>query len=231
MFERLLAALIILALLVLVMFIAFPDPSGRRQSDIEPTTDQTALDTPAVKPDPQPEQPPVPVVPAPSQTAEKTPDRVAPGAGDPPVPNPSGEVTTLEPAATPTRREAKREEITDAPPRQKIVKIVDRLPQEPRAAPSPRPEVTPRQSKAAPKTDSFTTIERDDAVRVSAKDDRRRDDIGTYLRRTVAKPRKSGAPPRWRRTHYYECTGGDCSCDCDRPYWSRRGDPEDPCWD
>jgi hypothetical protein len=31
----------------------------------------------------------------------------------------------------------------------------------------------------------------------------------------------------WRRTDYYECAGGSCDCDCERPYWASSG----PCWD
>lgn len=31
----------------------------------------------------------------------------------------------------------------------------------------------------------------------------------------------------WQRTDNYECAGGYCDCDCDRPYWARSG----PCWD
>ena len=249
MFERLLAALIILALLVLVMFIALPYPTGSDR-----------LNSPAVD-----QAPPVEPTVGPSETARvKSPsaepseiakNEVAPSPEKPaatqeaPVPNPPGNSgvdsnISKAPAPVPVPAEKGEREIGagEAQPQQKFVKInQDRLPADAEQPSKPvaaakkgdKPVTeTPKAGKPKsdklriykPKTDTASRIPmQQHRPRVFVKSDRDRDDgIGDYIRRT------DHSPPDWHRTHYYECADGRCDCSCDRPYWSRSGPP---CWD
>jgi hypothetical protein len=247
MFERLLAALIILALLVLVMFIALPYTPGNDRSNSQSSTPPTR-----VEPAPAPTEivnakPPAaneetvaktePAPPAPEKPVASAPERSATGAQEPPVPNPpaSGSDSVKPPiAAEKSDRDAPG---GNAPPKRKFVKyFLDRLPISASAEPPPKAVPTPRYDRPiedkpkvnASKADRLRTNTPPRTVqryprRVLIRGDREYDDDGgEYVRRT------DYDPPHWNRTHYYECANGRCDCSCDRPYWARRGPP---CWD
>ena len=248
MFERLLAALIILALLVLVMFIALPYPTGSDRANAPIVDQPTPVEpTPAPSETARAKSPPAgqenvannDVVPQPSE-------KPAAGAQDVPVPNPPGnsaENTGKPPAPIPAPAEKGDRQIPagETQPKQKFVKMnQDRLATGAEQAPKPAvalkgdKPVTEKPVAAKPKSDKLK-IQRpktEMASRLPAlpprqpvylKDDPRRNDgIGDYIRRT------DYSESEWHRTHYYECTDGRCECSCDRPYWARSGPP---CWD
>jgi hypothetical protein len=252
MFERLLAALIILALLVLVMFIALPYPTGSDRVN-SPVVDQPLPAEPAKSPtesarvkSPTAGQNEVANNEAAPQTAEKP----APSAQETPVPNPPGNNnldSNKAPAPAPAEKGARELGRGEAQPKQKFVKSYnDRL--SPDAELPAKPLETAKADKPAtetpvadkPKSDKLTihklkpretrteTVSRTPVQqrrpRVYIKEERERGDgIGEYIRRT------DYGPPGWHRTHYYECADGRCDCSCDRPYWARRSGP--PCWD
>jgi len=250
MFERLLAALIILALLVLVMFIALPpgDLQWTRPRAPEPAPSEAAKPEPA-KPElvpadnPQPKPVPDEVIVARNEPApvpplpDKSPLRTAP------VPNPAGSAAETA-KGTPTPKEPQDRAVasSDAPPKQKFVKsFLDRLPLSPAAEPAPRssatarndqlplpPEDKPRPNSA--KSDKLYTERRPrlltppppPAPRLAARDTRERsDEIGNYIRQT------DGAPTSWYRARYYDCPDGRCDCNCPHPYWASSAG----CWD
>jgi hypothetical protein len=220
------------------MFVAFPDPTGRN-GDPDPvvSNDPPVITQPerqVTAPAPQTTTPPVtppPVAPRKDDTA----DRLAPGPGDPPVPDPNRDLAERTAPAAPTPKEAREGEQSLAPPKQEKVakRFVDKLPREPDVAPPPKAVATEKRSR--PKEDIVSrTIITKREVRVAAKRNAER----VVVRRDVERSdegltklvrRTTEVPPAWRRTHNYECTGGRCDCDCDRPYWARSGDS--PCWD
>ena len=246
MFERLLAALIILALLVLVMFIALPYPSGDRAaptpveqpSAVEPTV--PPIDSERAKsPDAAPDR-------AAENKAIPTPAEKPAVTQDVPVPNPpSNKSADSENKAPLPADKIARDNPggIETKPKQKFVKThPERLPasaelepiatskvDKPAAAAAEKPKVgKPKADKLRiDKTRTETAfrspvqppqryVVRQDRVR----GDRVRDDgIGEYIRRS------DNGPPDWHRTHYYECADGRCECACDRPYWASSGPP------
>lgn len=166
MFERLLAALIILALLVLVMFIALP-PGDLQWGKATPPSKPDAP-TPEVAVNPEPAKPeparpevlkPVPakseLVPAQTPQPKPVPDEVVVAGNEPPpipplpdksplrtapVPNPTGNAAETA-KGTPTPKELQDRAVasSDGPARRKFVKYyLDRLPLSPDAEPPPR---------------------------------------------------------------------------------------------
>lgn len=232
MFERLLAALIILALLVLVMFIALPYTPGSERTSA-PSVDQPAP-PPAEKPAP-PEsaraKPPAAgqndVVK--NEAAPQPAGKPAAEAREPSVPNPPGNGQgNTNKAPAPAKKGEREVAGGDARVKQKFVKYdQDKLPVSLNAEPRPKPNEIAKADKpkaGKPKTDTVSRAPvQQPPRRVFIKGDRDRDDgIGDYIRRA------GHSPPDWHRTHYYECADGRCDCSCDRPYWARRGPP---CWD
>jgi hypothetical protein len=262
MFERLLAALIILALLVLVMFIALPEtavnnrptsvsgtPPTRFEPNITPPSDSAKLKPPVETTPPAETTPPVEKE---TTVAKNEPPAKAPGTEVPPppekapvdalkdrVPNPPAhgvESAVEPPAATPTQdREVAG---GDAPRKQKFVKYyLDRMPITPAVEPHPRPQSTMRYDTpsvespavSAPRPDRSRlqalprrTAQRHTQPMLVRSDGEGDNDMGNYVRDA-----EYDAPGR-NRTGYSECAEGRCDCDCERPYWARRGPP---CWD
>ena len=243
MFERLLAALIILALLVLVMFIALPE--GQRANT-------RAVDPPSPV---QPAAPPSETARAKSPAVEGQTEVAKTDAPPPPpaspqdvqVPNPPGNNSVDTDKATPSPAEKGGREIgsADTQPKPKFVKSNDdRLPQaaelpakpvEAAKADKPTERLVPAKPTSdklrvhkpridRPRTETVSRIPvQGSGPRVYIKEERERyDGIGEYIQRTRY------SRPDWHRTHYYECADGRCDCSCDRPYWARRGPP---CWD
>jgi hypothetical protein len=249
MFERLLAALIILALLVLVMFIALPYPGGDRSNTQAVDQPPPPVVEPAVGPSEtaRVKSPPGQNEVANNEAAPQPPEKPAAGAQETPVPNPPGNIgvdnKAPAPAPVPAPAEKGAREIgaNEAQPKEKFVKIQDRLPADAEQPSKPvvalkgdkpateKPKaIKPKSDKLRidrPKTEtaSRTPVRPPPPPRVYIKEYRDRDDgIGEYIRRT------DYGPPDWHRTHYYECADGRCDCSCNRPYWSRSGPP---CWD
>jgi hypothetical protein len=250
MFERLLAALIILALLVLVMFIALPYTPGSDRPNSNSGNTTTRVE-PGVPPPSESAKVKPPVeketTVAKNEPAPQAPETIAPPPPEKPsaepqkaqVPNPPANGADSEgKAPVPTPKQERDNAGGDAPPKQKFVKsYLDRLPISPAAEPPPKASPTVRYDRPIEakrnvnnskgdrlnsQTPSRTTAQRP-TQRVLFKGDRERDDdIGEYIRRG------GEAPPAWNRTHYYECAGGRCECSCERPYWARSGSP---CWD
>ena len=239
MFERLLAALIILALLVLVMFIALPYPTGSDR-----------VNSPAVEQAPPVEQAAAPQEKSPTagqteiaknEAAPPAPEKPAASPQETPVPNPPGN-KGVDTDKVPAEKGAREIGSGEAQPKQKFVKgNQDRLPRDTELPAKPvetakadkpvtekpvaakpksdRLEIRkPKPSKPRTETASRIPVQRP-GPRVYLKED---DGIGDYIRRT------DYSRPDWHRTHYYECADGRCDCSCDRPYWSRSGPP---CWD
>jgi hypothetical protein len=247
MFERLLAALIILALLVLVMFIALPYPTGGDRTSTPP-----AEQPPIVDPNTPQQEAAKPQPPAAGENKIANNDAAPPpvetppaGAQDTPVPNPPGKPSGDNSGKAPVQRTPATSEKGGggAQPVRKLIKpYQDKLPLSAEAEQPSKPALAAKGDKSAvekpkpgkpksdklkiekPKTETASRIPaRQPQKRHLIKDDRDRDDgIGDYIRRTEY------SPPDWRRTHYYECTNGQCDCRCERPYWARRGAP---CWD
>jgi hypothetical protein len=247
MFERLLAALIILALLVLVMFIALPDsgrinaPAVNRSPAVEPAVPPS--ESARVKPPAAEGQTEV----AKNEAAPPPPEKPAASPQEVQVPNPPGNssVDTGKKAPAPVEKGEREIGSSETPPKQKLVKSnYERLPPdkelpakpiETAKADKPAEKPVPAMPKAdklkvhkskidRPRTETVSRLPvRRPGPRGYIKEYRERDDdIGEYIQRT------DYSRPDWHRTHYYECANGRCDCSCDRPYWARRGPP---CWD
>lgn len=168
MFERLLAALIILALLVLVMFIALPagDLGKFTTTTTKPetTTPEVAAKPEVAKPEVAKQEPPRPeVVPTQPQTKTAPDETVIAGNDLPPlpeksplrtapVPNPaSNAAESAKGTPTPKAPQDRAVASSDAPPKQKFVKYFqDRLPLSPAAEPPPRSSTSARYDQLAP---------------------------------------------------------------------------------
>lgn len=242
MFERLLAALIILALLVLVMFIALPYTPGNERTNapvLNPPaapapTESAKVNPPPVKPEivvkndpvPPPEKPAPP--PPPEKQAPPPPEKPVAETPNAPVPNPPGNTTDKADQGPPAAERHDREIAGgNAPPKQIIVKYQDRLPISPGAEPPPKSYATPRYDKPAIERTKTEIVPRPvlrvPPRRILIKSDREvDDDFGEDTRREYVR-RDAYAPPVWTRGRYSECAEGRCDCGCgQQPYWARR---------
>lgn len=217
-FEKLLASLIILAMLVLIMFLAFDNDRGGSNSVVErfdpkieerpqPAQEVATREAPQPQPPQQPQTPPV----VPTQPQPRT---------DPqPQPQPSGDAKAPvpDPASPPAlqRQDLVRTE-TEAP------KIPPTVPAQP--APVTHDAPAKFQGRLRKQADG-----RQQSVRTSKVARKDLDLRRTSIERAPGKqPRerfiqRADYGERWYRNHRYECVGGECSCDCDRPYWSTSG--------
>ncbi len=252
MFQRLLAALIVLAMLVLVMFFALPYTPGGVPVVTTPSAPAPSVEPRVVQTTPaKPETPVIvakPETPVPS-TKPETPVIVAKPDTPVTVAKPDTPVTVPNPGTPPPTKTAAQPEpapaesppaasrtdrITQAPadsapsPSNKVVKRVksrDELAKS--AEPPPQPNEAAKGDRLKinhPNTVILSRAPRRASSRVLASRERESDDdIGDYIRSTGYDPR-----PR-RRSYEYDCADGRCECNCDRPYWARRGGP--PCWD
>lgn len=253
MFERLLAALIILALLVLVMFIALPYPSGSDRASA-PVADLPPVVTPtATPPEAARAKPPAS---APTGVAQNdTPPQAIEPPGAPtqeaPVPNPPGKIGSENPNnKAPAASDKGEREIGagETRPKLKFVKtFTDRLTADAEQPSKPvialkgdkptieKPKtVKPKADKLRierPKTETVTRVPVQPAPRVTLKDE---PPPRVYLKSERIRDdgigeyiRRADYGTDWNRTHYYECSNGRCDCSCDRPYWARRGPPCD----
>ena len=251
MFERLLAALIILALLVLVMFIALPYPTGGDRTDTPPVNRQIV-----VEPDVTPSEA------AKTKASETAPNEVAKNdaipkavetpaetpaavAKDNPVPNPPGN-NSVDTSKAPTPANKAEREIgssENTQPRQKVVKSNhDRLqadaelpakPVETAKADKPAIEKSPKPPKSKSdklRTDKPRTIKPrpQTASRIPVQQPGPRLYIKEYREREDGVGHYIRHTAAGTRTHYDECANGQCECSCDRPYWARSSTP---CWD
>ncbi|NJM34381.1 MAG: hypothetical protein HC850_06340 [Rhodomicrobium sp.] len=222
MIERLLASLIVLAMLVLVFFIAFPsnqsgDRNGTefRQKEEERIPPNGGSRQAAPKDTDKPATPPAEKPAAPTKQVE-TPPVV-------PDPNSSKPVTT-----TQDDNKLKDDSVVSSEPQppqpQKVPpKEAERIAQQKIERPVPNRgdkrnkenvrsvrNGRPAREVQEPHYRRYSKPVRDDD-----------DDDGAHFRQAQYKA-------RWRRNHYYECEGGRCDCSCARPYWSRHGPI---CWD
>lgn len=211
MFEKLLASLIILAMLVLIMFLAFErsPPNGGDSAGIE-------REAPAPSPGANGRQATLPEVTPPAVTPPK-PEAArqdAPAAnGKPVVPDPGTPPPPPEDRAKVERQKGQRD-VTEAP-KDKPAKIQGRL-REQTESRQQSVRKAARQKELAERETSITR--RPASYRTDAADGD--DETGGFIRRTQYRG-------HWDRNHYYECEGGECACSCDRPYWTQGG----PCRD
>lgn len=222
--EKLLALLIIVAMLILVMFLALPD-SGRDnrradRGDPEPATRERVV----IQQVPEPEVTPIPA-PEPARQLE-----TSKPSGEVVVPDPRSRTQHVQPAerteAPAPKQDIGRGEvkISSAP---KSPKRPDRLPM---TAPEPVPTV--KAAKIRPKVKTETIAFRQ-VPQPSAPEYQYRTQPQQTQQTQPTQPRKRSYVRtakyrgRWDRTDYYECQGGSCDCSCNQPYWSRSG----PCWD
>ena len=215
MFERLLAALIVLALLVIVMFIALPYTPGSEPARAPSVEKPAPPESARAKPPAAGQNDAI------KNEAAPPPEKPAGGAKDVPVPNPPA--NGVGKAPTLTEKQERDGGGGKAPPKQKSVKNhQDKLPISAEAEPPSKTVPAAKPDKPKPQTVSRMPAQQPPR-QAFIKGDRERDDgIGDYIRRTGYNPLD------WHRTHYYECADGRCDCSCDRPYWAKRGPP---CWD
>jgi hypothetical protein len=255
MFERLLAALIILALLVLVMFIALPETAVSPRSPSVSGAPPTRVEPNITPPSESAKLKPVEIIPPGEKettVAKNEPPAKAPGTEVPPppekppveapkerVPNPpaDGVDRAVEPPAA-TPRQDRDVAGGGAPPKQKFVKYyLDRLPITPAVEPRPRPLATARYDKplleppkvSAPKADRWQSQAppRRTAQRLPQPILVKGDrERDDDIGDHVR--RAEYDEPGWNRNHYDDCAEGRCDCGCEQPYWARRGPP---CWD
>jgi hypothetical protein len=256
MFERLLAALIILALLVLVMFIALPAGDlGKFTTTTkpEPTAPEVAAKPEVNKPEaakpevvpaqnPQPKPVPDETIVAANETPipplpEKSPLRTAP------VPSPTGNAAeTAKGTPTPKAPQDRAVASSDGPPRQKFVKyFLDRLPLSPAAEPPPRSSTTGLYDQLPPPPPPPSRPKLNSAKSDKLYIERRHRNLAQRpaprfaARETRERSddignyirRTDDAPNAWYRARYYDCPDGQCDCDCPHPYWASSAG----CWD
>ena len=206
-FEKLLASLIILAMLVLILFLAFPEV--RRGAGDSARQDQEAAPRERFAERTPPREPPAGrTAPIESEEPAKQ-DEPAPDNREAVVPDPHSK---LQPEPQPPVKDAEKAAKPDVQPEvteaAKLQKRQDRLP----ISKTPEISAPAKAAKAKPRVRPETTIAR--KLPASTKDagpdyvEERRG----YFKRTQYRS-------RWDRTHYYECDGGRCDCSCDRPYY------------
>jgi hypothetical protein len=226
--EKLLALLIIVAMLILVMFLALPDSRQRAdRGDPEPTTRERVVIQQAPErevtpvPTPEPEAEPEPATPAqPSGSS---------GNGKIVVPDPRSRTQQVQKEA-PEMKEAPasskeglaqkqdngRSEVAAKQPKRQ-----DRLPMT-----ASEPVHTPKSGKIKPKVKTETVVVRKAPEPESEPVYRTQQTRTTVQSRSRPYVKKAKYRDRWDRTDYYECEGGRCDCSCEQPYWARSG----PCW-
>jgi hypothetical protein len=232
--EKLLALLIIVAMLILVMFLALPDSRQRAdRGDPEPTTRERVV----IQQAPEPEVAPVPT---PEREAEPEPAIPAQpsgssGNGKIVVPDPRSRTQQVhkeapamkEAPASPKEGLAQKQDSGRSEVKTRVVskqpKRQDRLPMT-----ASEPVHTSKSGKIRPKVKTETVV-----IRKAPEPDASNEPVyrTQQTRTTVQSRSRPYVKPakyrgRWDRTDYYECEGGRCDCSCDQPYWSRSG----PCW-
>lgn len=256
MVERFLASVIILAMLVLIMFIAFPGDSADDPDILTRPKDQEQIAQNGQKPAPaQPGEQPSAKEPTAEERAVSAKDESKPAedlkngdaapeepgaASDKPQTAPSGQqdaqkTRTAEPTAETS--DAPGPAVTDA-----AKKEAPRLEQDGQQA--SEPAISPR-SADAPETEPLRRPKpnreaKADKVNLKPARSAHRKTVPGRSEPRQVKTRESRRDEigryirqadysdRWRRTHYYECVGGRCDCSCDRPYWARSGPV---CWE
>lgn len=201
--EKLLALLIIMAMLILVMFLALPD-SGKVGTKAERPEIESAPRERYVERASEP-------------AADKPGGETAPaGNGKANVPNPPGAPAQPQ-SAQDTTSPPKQDNGTNGTKLTQAAKQPKRQDRLPFAKSEPLPTVRTAKEKIKLRTE--TVIARQPAPP-------RYVEYRTEESRVYVKPEKRRS--RWDRTHYYECDGGRCDCSCTQPYyWARSG----PCWD
>ena len=251
MFERLLAALIILAMLVLIMFIAFPDAVERlRQSSagLEPHSvvpkeqdqiPEKKQSQPKQAEKPEEQKPPT------AQQGEKTAQAKPETSGKPSAtPEMSNKPTVVPSPGTPPPKSMApppHEKMAEKPPAEKSAEQKPEA-QPPQQASKDQEQMPYRYTEPTPvKRPVPNEAHKENKLRIASFRERERpaprygytkryvrpvpeeDRIGGYIRRT----QYSGY---WRRPYYeYDCGDVPCNCDCSssRPYWAR-SNPN--CW-
>jgi type IV secretory pathway VirB10-like protein len=224
--EKLLALLIIVAMLILVMFLALPD-SGQKRADGDPgPTTQDRIVTPVpTEPEPEPEpairaQPNEPasngkvVVPDPRSRSQPVRETESPAMKEAPASPKEG----LAQKQDSGRSEVKTSAASKQPKRP------DRLPMS-----ATEPVHTVKSGKIRPKVRTETVVVRktlEPAAEPNEPVYRAQQTRTTVQSRSRPYVKPAKYRDRWDRTDYYECEGGRCDCSCDQPYWSRSG----PCW-
>jgi hypothetical protein len=223
--EKLLALLIIVAMLILVMFLALPDSRSKRaDGDPGPTTGEPIVTPVPTEPEPEPEpiiqaQPNEPsgngtiVVPDPRSRSQPVQEAEGPAMKEAPASPKEG----LAQKQDGGRSEVKTSAASKRPKRQ------DRLPMT-----ASEPAHTVKSGKIRPKVKTETVVVR------KAPEPESEPNEPVYRKQRTQQVQSRGRPyvktakyrGRWDRTDYYECEGGRCDCSCDQPYWSRSG----PCW-
>jgi hypothetical protein len=247
MIERLLASLIVLAMLVLVFFIVFPNTETRNAGGDLPPKEEERIgpgggkrQTPpevapkdAGKPDAPDGERPAPdekradkpsIVPDPGAPKPEAPDedtaRPAPDDG-----SPSRDAPSSKTVKGPEKEQDKIAEQKIPRPVPERDKKGDKEKVSYAKNGDQAREAEPRYSRRYPKREREAEPHYSDRYPKREREAGRDDEGGVYVRQTQYRE-------RWRRNHYYECEGGSCDCTCDRPYWSRNGPVcwEEPNW-
>ena len=223
--EKLLALLIIVAMLILVMFLALPDSGSKRaDGDPGPTTRERIVTPVPTEPEPEPE----PVI----QAQRNEPS----GNGKIVVPDPRSRSQPVREAESPAMKEAPaapkegRAQKQDSGRSEVQTRVVSKQPKRQDRLPvtASEPVQTVKSGKIKPKVKTETIVVR------KAPEPESEPNEPVYRTQRTQTVQSRGRPyvkaakyrGRWDRTDYYECEGGRCDCSCDQPYWSRSG----PCW-